>query len=63
MVLGYGQLAQELKGLYTAGSLRVLDCTHRLPLTRQWHEGNRAWDLDEVRRFRDEKAAKRAVKV
>ena len=62
MVSGYKQLAQELGGLYTVGSLRVLDSLGRLPLTRQWHEGQRAWDLDEVRRFKAEKLAKREAR-
>ena len=63
MIVGYGQLAQELKGLYTQGSLRVLDCTDRLPLTRQWHEGRRVWNADEVQRFKEVQTAKRAAKA
>ena len=63
MIMGYGQLAKELQGLYTVGSLRVLDCTNRLPLTRQWHEGGRVWDFDEVQQFKEVQTAKRAAKV
>ena len=63
MILGYEQLAQELNGLYTEGSLRVLDCNHKLPLTRQWHEGRRAWDVEEVRQFKEVQTAKRVAKV
>ena len=62
-ITGFKQLGQELAGFYTVGSLQVLDCQGRLPLSRQWHEGCRVWDVEEVRRFRDEKAAKRAAKV
>ena len=59
MILGYGELAQALEGLYTLGSLMVLDCNHKLPLTRQWHEGKRAFDPMEVARLKVETMAKR----
>ena len=62
MVSGYKQLAQELGGLYTVGSLRVLDSLGRLPLTRQWHEGGRVWNDEEVRQFKAEKLAQREAK-
>lgn len=55
MIRGYKQLARELDGIYTLGSLRVLDSTGRLPLTRQWHEGNRVWDEVEVHQLRETK--------
>ena len=61
MIFGYGQLAKELQGLYTVGSLRVLDCTNRLPMKRQWHEGCRVWDAEEVRQFKAVQMAKRAA--
>lgn len=63
MIRGFKQLGQELKGLYTVGSLQVLDCRGRLPLSRQWNEGSRVWDVAEVHRFRDEKIAERTAKV
>ena len=63
MIRGFKALGMELKGFYTEGSLRVLDCRGRLPLSRQWHEGSRVWDVAEVQRFRDEKLAELAAKV
>ena len=59
MILGYGQLVQALDDLFTEGSLRVLDCQHKLPLTRQWHEGQRSFDPVEVERLKVETIAKR----
>ena len=63
MIRGFKQLGQELKGLYTVGSLQVLDCRGRLPLSRQWNEGSRVWDVEEVRQFREAKVAERTAKV
>lgn len=63
MIRGFKQLGLELQGLYTEGSLRVLDCRGRLPLSRQWNEGWRVWDTDEVRRFKDEKLASLKARV
>ena len=59
MILGYGQLVQALDDLFTVGSLRVLDCKHKLPLTRQWFEGQRSFDPVEVERLKVETIAKR----
>ena len=59
MIVGFKALGRELQGVYTVSSLLVLDCRGRLPLTRRYHEGNRVWDADEVRRFREQKLTKR----
>lgn len=59
MIIGYEQLALELDGLFTVGSLRVLDCHNKLPLTRQWHEGKRCFDPIEVQQFKEATIVKR----
>ena len=60
MVKGFRGLVTELGGLYTQGSLQVMDSTNRLPLTRYYSEGNRAFDSQEVERFKAEVLARRA---
>ena len=63
MIRGFKELGQELAGVYTTGSLQVMDCLGRLPLSRQWNEGSRVWDVEEVRQFREAKVAERTAKV
>lgn len=62
LIVGFRALTEELAEFYSPGSLSVLDCRGRLPLTRQWHEGRRAWDAEEVRQFKAEKLAQREAK-
>lgn len=58
-IIGFKGLHAELGGLYTKTSLQVMASTNRLPLTRQYSEGNRAFNPVEVQRFKAEVEAKR----
>lgn len=62
MIDGFKGLHRELGGLYTLASLQVLDCRNRLPLTKQYSEGSRTFNPDEVKRFRVEVETRRANK-
>lgn len=62
MIIGFKGLHEELGGLYTQASLQVLDCTNRLPLTKHYSSGNRAFDPGEVQRLKVEVEARRGNK-
>lgn len=59
MIINFYGLEKELGGLFTVGSLRVMDCRKRLPFTRHWIEGQRAFDPVEVEAFKAETLARR----
>lgn len=51
-IIGYNRLARTLCG-FTADALRGLDKRGKLPLSRLWHEGQRAFDILEVAQLRE----------
>lgn len=51
-IIGYRALAQALNGWRSPESLRFYDLRGRLPVTKQWHEGQRAFDPAEVEALR-----------
>ena len=59
MIVGFRELTEALGGLFSEPSLRVYSASGRLPLTRYWQEGKRAFDPVEVEQFRTAIANKR----
>jgi hypothetical protein len=47
-IIGYKQLASALDDGRNPAALRAADKRNRLGLSRQWFEGQRAFDLEEV---------------
>lgn len=63
MIETFQGLARELDGLYSVGSLRVLDSTGRLPLSRDYVGGHRVFDPVEVQTFKAAVIARRVRKA